>query len=558
MSSVRKPGKKAGARLPSEKSGPSPRARAGKRVPRVLIVAISRDLNGNQQVLPLAGGFLKSYADKQLGGRVEIRTLSLFGFNAGRALEFIDLWDPDIVAFSCYLWSSRRIEDICRRVKEKYPRKRIILGGPEATGRKADLLEKCGADALVLGEGEATFTELLARYLAGRDWKGTPGVLVRSGGAVHEGPPSPEIRDLDSIPSPFSDAPVVMGIRGGGKKCYTFETMRGCPNKCTFCVWTQLAAKKPRYFSDKRIAADLARIAANSPGSCVFVADSDMFLNHPRALRLAPVFRKIAEKNGCYFIFQTNLNHWTPELMRAWNHKCFDMNAGVNSVNPAVQKILGRSYPKSLVEKKLAEMRRCAPETKITMQIMFAAPGETFAAFCEAFDWAWRRPVSYLLFFHTQPLHGTLMRARAGELGIKYRQVPPYHIISTREAAAEEIKTEGLMVLFSTVWMYAPRPRAMYLALADGLYGGSLAAAFLAVWGGMKGAARRTALEAWERFNGGSDWFPDDFQLDLSHGYAPPGTRPFLKAANGALLAAYGRYLRRKKAGPAAYVISRP
>ena len=79
-----------------------------------------------------------------------------------------------------------------------------------------------------------------------------------------------------------------MGIRGGGKKFYTFETMRGCPNKCTFCVWTQLAAKKPRYFSDKRIAADLARIAANSPGSCVFVADSDMFLNHPRALRLAP------------------------------------------------------------------------------------------------------------------------------------------------------------------------------------------------------------------------------------------------------------------------------
>ena len=45
----------------------------------------------------------------------------------------------------------------------------------------------------------------------------------------------------------------------------------------------------------------------------------------------------------------------------------------------------------------------------------------------------------------------------------------------------------------------------------------------------------------WDRFNGGSDWFPDDFQLDLMYGYAPPKTKPFMKAVYAALSAAQAR-----------------
>ncbi|HBA59609.1 MAG TPA: hypothetical protein DCZ92_02055 [Elusimicrobia bacterium] len=507
--------------------------------PRALIVGISRDLHDNGRVLPLAGGFLKAYADKKLGGKFEIRTLNVFNFDSDQVLDQVASWDPEIVAFSCYLWNSRNVETLCRSIRKKYPRKRIILGGPEASGRKAEMLERFEADALVIGEGEASFADLLSRYLAGRSWKSTPGTLVRSGGAVHAGPPRPVIPDLDSIPSPFLDAASTIGGQKGG--FYTFETMRGCPNKCSYCVWTDLNAKKLRYFSDKRIASDLCRITENRP-TCVFIADSDMFLNQARALRLAPFFRAVAtRRKGYYFVFQTNLNLWSGKLMRAWNHENFDMNIGVNSVNPAVQKILGRCYPKSLVEKQLALMRRVAPRTRITMQFMFAAPGETFAKFCESFDWAWRQPITFMLFFHTQPLYGTVMRERAEELGIKCRSVPPYHIISTKECTAAEIKTEGLMILIAAVWMALPQSRGLYVKIADTYFGGSLSAAFLDIWEKLDAATRRLSLRTWDRFNGGSDWFPDDFQLDLMYGYAPPKTKPFIKAAYAALSAAHAR-----------------
>jgi len=507
-----------------------------KRIVRVLIVSLSRDLKGNQQVLPLAGAFLKAYADKKLNGKCIIATANLFNFNYLQTMEYIENMRPQIVAFSCYLWNLRKVEILCRRIKRKYPRMLIMLGGPEATGRKEEMLKKCGADALVIGEGEETFTELLSRYIAKRSWVGTPGALIKYRGRIFSGPARAELKNLNYIPSPFINARKTLGIYDREKHFYTYETMRGCPNKCTFCVWTQLAARKLRYFSDNRIKNDIRRISENTRGSCVFIADSDMFINHNRALRLAPFFIEAAEKWDCDFIFQTNLNHWPQDLMRAWNHKNFDLNVGVNSIIPSVQKILGRSYSKALVEKKLREMRRFAPKTKITMQIMFAAPGETFANFCASFDWAWRQPINYMLFFHTQPLHGTLMRDNARALGIKYRKNPPYHVLSTRKCSFEEIKMEGIMVLLSSVWMYEPQMRKLYTKLADELHNGSLSKAAMYVLANMSKVQRKIVFQTWKRFNGGSDWFPDDFQLDISHGHQPPGSSEFINTARKALL----------------------
>jgi len=511
--------------------------------PRALIVGISRDLHDNRRVVPLAGGLLKTYADRELGGKCEVRTLNLYTFDYARTLDFIASWNPDIVAFSCYLWNLRKVESLCRRIRKKYPRKRIVLGGPEATGRKEEMLRKCGADALVLGEGEATFAELLTRFVSGTPWKGTPGALVRCGGAVHAGPSRDLIADIHSIPTPFRNADSTMGARRGS--FLTFETMRGCPNKCTYCVWTELKARKLRFFSVKRVASDLCWMAQKTPTS-VFVADSDLFLDHRCAMRLAPLFRAAVNGEIFYMVFQTNLNHWTGELMRAWNHEKYEINVGVNSVNPAVQAILGRNYSRKLVEKKLAQMHRLAPKTKITMQFMFAAPGETFSDFCESFDWAWRQPVTAMLFFHTQPLYGTQMRERSVELGIKCRNIPPYHIISTKECTAGEIKTEGLMILTVAVWMALPGSRELFMEMADSFFGGSLSAAFLEIWRGMSRSARRKALETWDYYNGGSDCFPDDFQLDLMYGYAPPRTKPFMKAVYTALSATQARLAGKK------------
>ena len=517
--------------------GPAPKR------PKVLIIDIPRHIHRGQRVFPLAGGLLKAYADARLSGKCVIKTLDLFEYSSARALDFVAAWKPDIVAFSCYVWNFGRVESLCRAIKQKYPRKAILLGGPEAMGGKELLLDKLGADAIVIGEGEAAFTELLSRSCSGRAWTGVPGTLVRSGGKVHEGPPTAFLDDLDTVPSQFNDAgAAARGFpRGGG--IYTLETMRGCPKKCAFCVWTNLRAAQTRYFSDKRIVSDLNWAAKNAPDASYFVSDSDMFLDHDRALRLLPFFHTAAREGNCSFVFQTNLSHWDDKLMSACDCDNFDINIGVNSINPDVQKIMGRSCARSVVEKKLERMRALAPRACITLQTMFAVPGETFSGFCSGFDWAWRQPVTYTIFYHTQVFQGTPLRERAAELGIKFGHVPPYFITSTRECAAEEIMTEGLIIAFVALWMAEPRSRALFSGLAASRFGGSFSAAFLKLWENLDAPVRRLALETLRSVRGESKLYINDLQLFVRKGYEGPGMEisGFLKAAHAALFTAHDR-----------------
>lgn len=59
-------------------------------------------------------------------------------------------------------------------------------------------------DVGVIGEGEATFLELIERYLKTGDVKSSdiPGIVYRQNGSPVHTPPRPLIKDLESVPPP--------------------------------------------------------------------------------------------------------------------------------------------------------------------------------------------------------------------------------------------------------------------------------------------------------------------------------------------------------------------
>ena len=66
--------------------------------------------------------------------------------------------NPDIVAFSCYIWNITKTLEICRNIKQKLGCT-IILGGPEVAYRPKDILEKYEFVDFVLS-GEGTMEDL--------------------------------------------------------------------------------------------------------------------------------------------------------------------------------------------------------------------------------------------------------------------------------------------------------------------------------------------------------------------------------------------------------------
>jgi len=121
------------------------------------------------------------------------------------------------------------------------PDVKIIAGGPFFAFMADELLPAARVDVIVKGEGEETFTELLAALMGSADLTGVRGIAFSSGGEVIHTPPRQPIADLDTLPMPAFDL-LPMQRYGLGSTNHpglaAIEHGRGCAHQCSFCsLW---------------------------------------------------------------------------------------------------------------------------------------------------------------------------------------------------------------------------------------------------------------------------------------------------------------------------------
>ncbi len=98
-----------------------------------------------------------------------------------------------------------------------------------------------GADAVILGEGEAALLELAKKVEQGdRSYGDLLGLAFRENGKTILTAKRPVIRDLDRLPSPAWDlidvAPYQQAWKKHGRFSINMATTRGCPYKCNWCA----------------------------------------------------------------------------------------------------------------------------------------------------------------------------------------------------------------------------------------------------------------------------------------------------------------------------------
>src|SRR5205085_6128833 len=119
-------------------------------------------------------------------------------------VETLVSFEPDLVGFSIYVWSTPCLVEVARRLKQRRPQCTIVFGGPSARTPLFDLPPYANAqtylDAVVSTEGEAVFREI-ARLpeLTRAALRSVPGLhLPASGVWMQTGHRSPT-QDLDAI-----------------------------------------------------------------------------------------------------------------------------------------------------------------------------------------------------------------------------------------------------------------------------------------------------------------------------------------------------------------------
>ena len=111
---------------------------------------------------------LYSYSVKRQPALAEYIEIAEYTINNQKGEILADIYKrrPDAVGFSCYIWNIEMIREIIKELKKLLPDTDIWVGGPEVTYDADQLLaEMPELTGVMVGEGEATFYDVLRRYL---------------------------------------------------------------------------------------------------------------------------------------------------------------------------------------------------------------------------------------------------------------------------------------------------------------------------------------------------------------------------------------------------------
>ena len=214
--------------------------------------------------IPYSIGCLWSYASQfdDIKENVDLKDIVFRRENVDTLVDRLE--DPDIIAFSCYMWNWEWSKAVAQRVKERYPKCKIVFGGPQVTDRPEEeefFKHHKYVDSISLAEGEISFTYILRNLINGK--------LLEK---IYN---YPRLTELD-IPSPYltgvfekiiADNP---GVLWNG----TLETNRGCPFACTFCDWGGLTYSKLKKFPEQKVLQELHWMAQNKM-DYVTIADAN-------------------------------------------------------------------------------------------------------------------------------------------------------------------------------------------------------------------------------------------------------------------------------------------
>jgi len=182
-------------------------------------------------------------------------------------LEAIEAARPDVYGISFTSFTSPLAHRTVAAVREKFPQLPIIAGGAHPTAAWDSVLNESPIDICVVGEGEATFCDLLEYYVhGGRQLDEIPGLAFRKQGQPFRTERRRLITDLDETPIPAWDVVDFrkykgMHLRKAEPQTYMVVS-RGCPFDCWFCsnpVWKD---SKPwvRLRSPKAIADEIEHL----------------------------------------------------------------------------------------------------------------------------------------------------------------------------------------------------------------------------------------------------------------------------------------------------------
>lgn len=337
--------------------------------------------------------------------------------------------EPDVVAFSCYIWNIRETLDVIRNLKKVCPDVPVILGGPEVTYDADFWMKKHPEiDVIAIGEGEQTFLELLQAYQEAKVTGQPPrlrdvaGIAYRDQEHVRFSMPRAQIEEMDTIPSPYQ-----AHLDELNNRVVYFEASRGCPFKCQYCLSS--IEDGVRYFSLERVKEDLLRLINHGVKTIKFV-DRTFNINKKYALEIFQFL--IDNHNGTVFQFEITADILRADVLDFLTENAppgvFRFEIGVQSTNDETNRLVQRIQRFDRLSRTVTQIKNSGKIDQ-HLDLIAGLPEEDYQSFRKTFNDVFAlRPEELQLGF-LKMLRGTGVRARAKDHGYVFMDESPYEIL---------------------------------------------------------------------------------------------------------------------------------
>jgi hypothetical protein len=376
--------------------------------------------------VPLAAAYLKLFAEKKGLGEsfaIDILPASLANDRGDQALVAeILARDPWLVGFTCYVWNIERTMWIAHRLRQQRPDLRIVLGGPEITSDNHWVLQEGTYDFAVIGEGEQTFTEVLASLAADRVPIAVPG-LYHAGSGIAPAFRTP-MADLNQLGSPY-----LAGILDAAdEQMLLLETTRGCIFKCKFCYYPK--SYDGLYFLGRETILANLRHAAERGAREVFLLDPTLNQRKDFGALLQTLTEGNPDRAFSYFgeLRGEGITPQTAALLRQANF--IEVEVGLQSIDRDAMHLMDRNNNLKAFERGVRAM--AAEGIKVKVDLIIGLPGDTVESVRAGLHYLKDRGLDDdVQVFNLSILPGTDFRKEAAALGLKHQPRPPYYVLQT-------------------------------------------------------------------------------------------------------------------------------
>ena len=364
--------------------------------------------------------------------------------------------EADVYGFSVYIWNAQLCRQLLEDLRRLYPtgrgretqksaalfaggseaeargresRKAVYLfaGGPEAETHPEQYLTSC--DFVMTGPGEYPFSIFCEKMV----WEELPGAVFYKDGKLQKVPQAEKARRGFAEEIPF----LYDGTEDFEHRIIYYETSRGCPFRCTYCLSSgetgvifrdmDTVKKELRYFLDRKAA-------------LVKFVDRTFNANAAKAREIWDFIRE--NDNGITgFHFEIGADLLKEEdlaLLRQLRPGLIQLEIGIQSTHPKTLEAIRRTADNDRIFRAvtaLLENENMALHTDLIVGLPF----ESYAVFKKSFNDVYALRAHQFQVGFLKVLAGTEMDRKAREYGIICSARPPYTVLETKWITPHEV-----------------------------------------------------------------------------------------------------------------------